>query len=153
MGRDPKESMTTLDLFDEAFWHSSNPCWPPKNRQIWPPLPMILRALAPPLTRPSSLIWAENCSGLSYLLARVVKTTPDTCFSSQGLSSSDSLIGDQLGMGSNPAWDRVSKVITFFFPFLKSVTFLGKSGLKLNFEHCGNHRKEVFWIFSSNFGR
>ena len=55
-------------------------------------------------------------------------------------------------MGSNPAWDRVSKVITFFFPFLKSVTFFGKSGLKLNFEHCGNHKKEVFWIFLSNFG-
>ena len=55
-------------------------------------------------------------------------------------------------MGSNPAWDRGSKVITFFFPFLKSVTYLGKSGLKLNFEHCRNHKKEVFWIFLSNFG-
>ena len=55
-------------------------------------------------------------------------------------------------MGSNPAWDRVSKVITFFFPFSKSVTFLGKSGLKLNFEHCRNHKKEVFWIFLSTFG-
>ena len=90
------------------------------------------------------LIWAENCSSVTSLLAGVVKTTPTTCFSSQGLSSSDSLIGDKFGMGPNPISDRVSKVITFFFPSLESVTSLVKSGLKLNFEHCGNHRKEVF---------
>ena len=81
---------------------------------------------------------------MSYLLAGVVKTTPVNCFSSQGLSSSDSLIGDRLGMGPNPARDRVSKVITFFFPSLESVTSLVKSGLKLNFEHYENHKKEVF---------
>ena len=81
---------------------------------------------------------------MTSLLAGVVKTTPTTCFSSQGLSSSDSLIGDKFGMGPNPNSDRVSKVITFFFPSLASVSFLVKSGLKLNFEHCGNHRKEVF---------
>ena len=73
----------------------------------------------------------------------MVKTTPVTCFSSPELSSSDSLIGDKLGMGPSPGLDRVSKVITFFFPFLASVSFSVKSGLKLNFEHCGNHRKEV----------
>ena len=89
---------------------------------------------------------------MSYLLAGVVKTTPVTCFSSRGLSSCDSLIGDKLGMGPNPTSDRVSKVITFFFSSLKSVRFLVKSGLKLNFEHCGNHRKEVVWIFLSNLG-
>ena len=81
---------------------------------------------------------------MTSLLAGVVKTIPATCFSCQRLSSSDSLTRDKLGMGPNPALDRVSKVITFFFPSLKSVTFLVKSGLKLNFEHCGNHREEVF---------
>ena len=89
---------------------------------------------------------------MSYLLARVVKTTPVTCFLGQGLSSGDSPTGDKLRIGLNPAPDRVSKVITFFFPLLESVTFLVKSGLKLNFEHYGNHKIEVFSIFSSNFG-
>ena len=74
----------------------------------------------------------------------MVKTTPVTCFSRQGLSSGDSLIGDKLGMGPNPARDRVSKVITSFFSSLESVIFLVKSGLKLNFEHYENHKKEVF---------
>ena len=81
---------------------------------------------------------------MSYLLARVVKTAPVTCFLGQGLSSGDSLTVDKLMIGPNPAPDRVSKVITFFFPSVASVTSLVKSGLKLNFEHCGNHRKEVF---------
>ena len=81
---------------------------------------------------------------MSYLLAGVVETTPVTCFSSQGLSSGDSLFGDKLGMGPIPTQDQVSKVITFFFLLWESVTFLLKSGLKLNFEHCGNHRKGVF---------
>jgi hypothetical protein len=81
---------------------------------------------------------------VTFLLAGVVKTTPANCFLSQGLSSSDCLIGDKFGMGPNPNSDRVSKVLTFFFPSVASVTSLVKSGLKLNFEHCGNHRKEVF---------
>ena len=81
---------------------------------------------------------------MSYLLAGVVKTTPVTCFSRQLLSSSDSLIGNKLRVGLYSTQDGVSKVITFFFPSLVGVTFLVESGLKLNFEHCGNHRKEVF---------
>ena len=81
---------------------------------------------------------------MSYLLARVVKTTPVTCFLGQGLCSGDSLTVDKLMIGPNPAPDWVSKVITFFFSSKEGVTFLVKSGLKLNFEHCGNHRKEVF---------
>ena len=81
---------------------------------------------------------------MSYSLARVVKTNPVTCFLGQGLSSGDSPTGDKLRIGLNPAPDRVSKVITSFFPSLESVTFLVKSGLKLNFKHSGNHRKEVF---------
>ena len=72
------------------------------------------------------------------------KTPPSPVSHVRGLSSGDSLIGDKLGMGPNPARDRVSKVITFFFLSLGSVTFLVKSNLKLNFEHCGNHKKEVF---------
>ena len=152
MGRDPKESMTTLNLFGAVFRHSSNPCWPLINRQIWPPLPMMLRALAPPYCHLIRLIWPENCSYVSHSLAGVVKITPATCFASQGHSSSDSLTGDESGIVLYPTGDRVSKVITFFFPHLKSATFLVKSGLKLNFEHCGNHRKEVFWIFLSNLG-